>query len=256
MPRQQQPDLLRLEYYKALLPFVHAITGAFGGVRAEVLALYVADRRAHGIMDASRGDDMKRLITKAERMAEDDFTLRRLEETARRFGQRVSGFQREQLDIQVRAALSVPLRMVEVSTVAKLEGFAAENASLIRGLSQRYFDRIREDVLEAFENGTHPNDLAELFEERDGMAERDARRIARDQIGKLNASFNQERQEQLGVTGYIWRTMNDNRVRDEHRDRDGRHYSWSNAPHDGHPGQAIQCRCYAEPDLTPILDEL
>ncbi len=110
--------------------------------------------------------------------------------------------------------------------------------------------------MEAFEQGTHPNDLAEMFEERDGMTERDARRIARDQIGKLNADFNEARQTDLGVVSYFWRTMNDNRVRHDHRDRDGREYRWSNPPEDGHPGRPINCRCYAEPNFAPVLEGL
>ena len=128
-----------------------------------------------------------------------------------------------------------------------------ENVSLITSLHERYFDRVEKDVREAFARGTHPNDLAELFVDRDGMAERDARRIARDQIGKLSGQLNEERQKAIGLTSYIWRTANDARVRKDHQDRDGQEFKWSNPPFDGHPGQPINCRCFSEPVFTPLL---
>ena len=255
MPRQQQPDLLRLEYYKALLPFVRGFL-LTAEDRSAILRMLSVERRNEGRMDAPMRPDASLMIDRFERIAEDDLGRKRIEETARRFGERVSGFQREQLDKQARASLGIPLRMVEAPVVARLEGFAAENAALIKDVSQRYFDRIRGDVMEAFERGTHPSELAEMLEERDGMAERDVRRIARDQIGKLNGQFNEERQTQLGVTSYIWRTANDKRVRDEHRTREGRTYKWASPPAEGHPGEPVQCRCYAEPVFDDILEGL
>ena len=45
-----------------------------------------------------------------------------------------------------------------------------------------YFDRLRLDVVDAFEGGTHPNTLAEDFADRYEMSENDARRLARTSI--------------------------------------------------------------------------
>ena len=85
------------------------------------------------------------------------------------------------------------------------------------------------------------------------MSENDAMRIARDQIGKLNAQVNQDRQEAIGLTGYIWRTMNDDRVRDEHAMLEGEAFTWDDPPEDGPPGDACLCRCFGEPDFSPII---
>jgi SPP1 gp7 family putative phage head morphogenesis protein len=98
-----------------------------------------------------------------------------------------------------------------------------------------------------------------MLEERMGVAESRANLIARDQVGKLFGQLNEKRQTELGVTGYVWRTVHDNRVRELHEDRDGQHFDWNDPPEetpdDGHPGTPIQCRCYAEPDLTEIFGE-
>ncbi len=50
-----------------------------------------------------------------------------------------------------------------------------------------------------------------------------------------------------GATGfYIWRTVQDNRVRKTHVEREGHVFSWEIEPLGGHPGQDNHCRCWAE----------
>ncbi len=265
MPPQKQPDGLRREYLTALMPFVNTVTSEFNKVRGEVLALLEQERREQGHKtDASNKQKAKDLINKAAVRAAAAWKPRELYNAAARYAKRTNDFQKEQLGRQVQAAMSVSLAAIEPSITVKIEEFAARNVDLIKTVPDRYFDRIRLDVEEAFDSGMHPSTLADIFEERDGMAEGDARRIARDQIGKLNGQLNQERQERMGVTGYTWRTMNDERVRDAHDELDGEHYEWDDPPmgggtgpdEEGHPGSGIQCRCYAEPDFGPILDDL
>jgi SPP1 gp7 family putative phage head morphogenesis protein len=67
---------------------------------------------------------------------------------------------------------------------------------------------------------------------------------------------NRARQTELGVKQYTWRTSLDERVRPEHQEREGEVFSWAKPPKDGHPGQPINCRCTADPDLSAILDDL
>ena len=56
------------------------------------------------------------------------------------------------------------------------------------------------------------------------------RRITRDQTNKMTGQLNQIRQGQLGIKEFIWQTVKDERVRDEHVERDGVTYSWSSPP--------------------------
>jgi len=46
---------------------------------------------------------------------------------------------------------------------------------------------------------------------------------------------------------YIWRTMEDEKVRDSHAVREGKVYNWNLPPEGGHPGEDHNCRCWAEP---------
>lgn len=62
--------------------------------------------------------------------------------------------------------------------------------------------------------------------------------------------INQLRQQDLGIERYIWRSQDDAKVRDSHAEYDDQVFRWDESPAGGHPGQAHNCRCYAEP-ITP-----
>ena len=46
---------------------------------------------------------------------------------------------------------------------------------------------------------------------------------------------------------YIWHTMGDDKVRSEHAARNGQIFDFDNPPEGGNPGDAPNCRCWAEP---------
>lgn len=257
VPRQQQPDAIRLEYFKAIMSVaVGPVVSAFRGIYSEILQLLIAERRQQGKVDVARSKEAVDLIDRAAAHAIRQIQPRELFELGEKFGKRTSEFNRQQLDRQLRSAIGVSLSTIEKPTRDLIPMFAAANVELIKTIPDRYHDRIKRDVMEAFETGTHPETLAERFVELEDISENDARRIARDQIGKLNGQFNEQRQTAIGVTSYIWRTAHDRRVRDEHVNRDGRKFDWSDPPEGGHPGEPIQCRCFAEPVLDDILSDL
>ena len=61
--------------------------------------------------------------------------------------------------------------------------------------------------------------------------------------------INERRQRDLGVTHYIWRSVDDPKVRTAHAERDDRLLSWDDRFSDGHPGHGFNCRCTAEPAI-------
>ena len=61
--------------------------------------------------------------------------------------------------------------------------------------------------------------------------------------------INERRQRDLGVTHYIWRSVDDPKVRTAHAERDDRLFSWDDRFSDGHPGHGDNCRCTAEPAI-------
>lgn len=113
-----------------------------------------------------------------------------------------------------------------------------------------------------------------------------AKLIARDQTKKLNSNLNQARQQSIGITVYIWKTVKDERVvgkpgglypqgnkaHGNHYMMEGLYCRWDDSlvysedkgktwkkrraeMPQTHPGQDIQCRCHAAPviDIDQIL---
>lgn len=68
--------------------------------------------------------------------------------------------------------------------------------------------------------------------------------IARNETGNLYAQEVKDLLIENEMDYYIWRTMSDGRVRDSHRERDGKIFSINDSPL---PGEEFNCRCWAEP---------
>ncbi len=138
-------------------------------------------------------------------------------------------------------------------SAAKRDRWAAANARLIRGMAEDHLDRVAEAAEDAIRHGSRAEVVATRLRETTGIAARKAKLIARDQIASLQGQVTQARQTRLGVERYTWRSVGDSRVRTAHQLRDGEIFSWDRPPPDGHPGQPINCRCYAEPVLSDVL---
>ena len=130
----------------------------------------------------------------------------------------------------------------------------AANIALINSIPQQYLDRVEQAVMASLQAGTLNATLADDLLKIEGITKNRAKLIARDQLGKINSRLSQLRQQSLGITHYYWSTSLDERVRDKHRRWEGDLIAWDNPPPDGHPGQAIQCRCTAIPDLDFLME--
>jgi SPP1 gp7 family putative phage head morphogenesis protein len=179
-----------------------------------------------------------------------------LEERIRDFGRRTAIYQGSQLQKQIRSQLSVEVPLRDRAIGPKLADWTTENVALIKSLPSETFDRIERIVLAGVNDGRRWEDMADEIEKRFDVARGRAQLIARDQVGKFYGAVNKARQGELGITQYRWRTSLDERVRPDHVAREGKLFSWDDPPEDGAPGQPINCRCTAEPDLSVLLDDL
>ncbi len=76
---------------------------------------------------------------------------------------------------------------------------------------------------------------------------------ASDQATSSLGQLAKVQQEEVGIKGYIWRTARDSKVRDSHRELEGKYFLWSKGAQmpDGrwvHPGGDYNCRCVAVPE--------
>lgn len=179
-----------------------------------------------------------------------------LDRMAREVGNQVAAWNRGQVDRQMRSGIGVGLPTLEPSVLTAVRAFAADNASLIESLGARTVRDVERVVFNGFRRGLRFETIAQQIQERRSVSRSRAELIARDQVASLNAELTQLRQVSMGVTRYRWRTVGDERVRDEHEEREGEIFEWSDPPEDGHPGEPINCRCSAEPVLEDVLAQL
>lgn len=156
-------------------------------------------------------------------------------------------FNLRQIDRNFRVAFGGDYSRFEPWLTDELRGFVKGNVSLMTSISEEYFTKVEGVVLRGAQSGRLAKNIAQDIQGQFGIAERRAAVIARDQVSSFNGNLTQLRQANAGIEKYRWQTSGDNRVRDEHESRDGKIFSWKDPPSDGHPGQAIMCRCVAIP---------
>lgn len=113
---------------------------------------------------------------------------------------------------------------------------------------------LEEAVLKAVQEGHHWEYIADQMAAPGTKMRARWELIARDQVAKLNSKITRSMHEKAGITSFIWKSANDQRVRKRHREVNGQEFTWAaGAPNvgfygtNGWPGQAGQCRCTARP---------
>lgn len=158
-----------------------------------------------------------------------------------------------ELNKVTRSALDVDVFQAEPFLTEQIENYAAQNVSLISKVDETVLSEMEEIVLRGARQGLQAKEISAKIRSRFKIARSRSDLIARDQISKLNGQLSKLRQTNLGVSRYVWRTSLDERVRAEHSARNGMIFEWDAPPSDGHPGEAINCRCYAEPVLEDLI---
>jgi SPP1 gp7 family putative phage head morphogenesis protein len=255
-PRPVHPMRIEEEYAGAILRLVHRSGDVYAELRSampRLLSHAAADFARH---DAGELDIARRLLNEAKdklgRVVSPDDAAK----LAALYGNRTSIAQRTQLAKELKASLGVDVSIDESRTRSLMQLFTAENAQQIGSIPVRQHEDIANLTMRAFTKRMSPETFAEEIRKIADVSEGKARQIARDQIGTLNGQLTEQRQRDLGIVAYFWRTRRDQFVRPEHRRREGVRFEWDNPPKDGHPGIPFGCRCAAESDLSGVLEAI
>lgn len=255
LPRAARPDRqadrYAAELLKLLKPLRKAMTAALLPIIKDATAN--ASKLATDAKKKSAGQVIDDLVRQWEKANSREKTAKLAELTANS----VSDFQVNQLERQLSAAfkdqISVNVFGEEPWLDAAIGEFTSENVSLIRSVPRKTAQEIETLIAQEVADGTRWETIAGKISQRFDVGESRAKLIARDQVGKFYGDLNRTRQSDLGITRFIWRTMRDNRVREEHAGYDGNSYEWSDPP-EGGPGEPVNCRCYADPDIESALE--
>ena len=171
---------------------------------------------------------------------------------------------RKLVDGSIGAQISEPFYVETMQDM--LDKWVGESVSYIGSLPREYLSKVHEIIIWGYTTHQPKVNVYRRLEKITGATKSQARMIARDQLGTLNCRMTRYEHESLGVTKYIWVTRRDSKVRDCHRERNGKVFDWNNPPAEWyptiskgiiytgrycHPGEAYSCRCTAK----PVFDE-
>ena len=216
----------------------------------EWLASYV-EAEAIPVADNARDDLAKRILRQALRIA-------RVAAQQTRILLLASGLSAEDLVERLGIARG-KVRAIDIAPDATMQAlmtrWAAEGVERIVTLPRSATVGLDRAVAQWLRDGGRTEDLAPMLQHRLGIGVRHASLIARDQGNKLSSRVENHLLQSAGVNQYRWRTMRDQRVRDEHDHLEGQVFDMAGPGAPGadtgggpaHPGEAINCRCYREP---------
>jgi SPP1 gp7 family putative phage head morphogenesis protein len=264
VPPARQPSAPRIAYLRGLLQMVDEV---HAHVRRELLPAVRPIIEAH---NALRPDAMelrldatgRRTAAEIERIRKDLERVipeRRIALLAEQNALRVAEHSRKELNRQVRTVANIDVYADPTVLAEHIETFVEDNVRMVKGLMSGELDALEGIVLRGARAGLRYEEIADDIVEKFGTTKRRAALIARDQVTSLNAELTRIRQEQVGIEQYTWSTVKDERVRKSHRALEGTTQRWDSPPTvDGekaHPGQPINCRCQAIPDVDAVLRE-
>ena len=258
VPRQRIPRTLQARYYSKiyrllkpardlvkakLFPVLPSIATSAGLVPGRADAAAWLDR-----LDRTMGEVQEAY---GQLVTDDD-----VETVAAELPVMVERWQRAEGNKVFRSLIGIDVFESTEGLAEVMEVATRENVALIKSISTEYFGEIEKIVMRNVRAGVRAENFASEVEAASrGQWKKGINRaklIARDQTNKAYGDINRVRQTQMGVTSYIWRTSQDERVRESHLDLEGLSFTWEKGSDEGHPGQPIQCRCTAEPDLSHL----
>lgn len=253
VPRQLPPRAIERAFASELIRIVRLVQASLDPLISElpILVDRVTQERRFDAGEGRRVQEIMRAIRESLQTQLSETELIRI---AAAFADRASAFNKKQLERQIKAALGIDILTIDAKIPALLDAFVSENVPLIRDLPAKLLGDVERTVTRAFTTGKNTSDLMDEIQNLLKISRNRARVIARDQIGKLNGQLNRTRQQEIGVSRFIWRTARDERVRDEHEELEGKEFSYDDPPSEGFPGEPIQCRCYPEPVFDTIRE--
>ena len=135
-----------------------------------------------------------------------------------------------------------------------VDDWITENVMLVKSVPSDSLSELEKIVMEGWHNSRSTKAIMKDIQKTFKTSKSKAKLLAIDQTSKLNAKLTQYQQTDAGCEEYIWSSSGDARVRDRHRELDGKTFRWDKPPivdertgRRAHPGEDYQCRCVAIP---------
>jgi SPP1 gp7 family putative phage head morphogenesis protein len=262
---------IREHFEKLVLPYLEQIS-----LSAQAEGLF--------IKKDSWDDQLEQLMTSFNLSLSREMDINRTKITIQLIGASVNKQNSEELQRIIKQMFNIDIRNYEPWLKSSLSSFLKEGISLVKDLSAKtekdLFTLIQKDIKQGKRVETIKKEILTGTDLKAGYfnsVKTRAELVARDQVGKLNGQLSRLRQKDIGITLYIWRTSDDERVRESHRVLADKVCSWADpsvyadtiedaidekwkqrssiGAFIGDPGEDYQCRCNGEPVFDTILEK-
>jgi SPP1 gp7 family putative phage head morphogenesis protein len=153
--------------------------------------------------------------------------------------------------------LSINVKDLSAETKDTLKASASQAASYIRSIQADYLDQASGFTYRSITQGEGLKDLIPQLQILSGKTLRNARLLALDQTRKTNATLDEARMRQNGITKFRWNHSSAGKTqRQTHVEFDGQIYDLNDPPYDRDakqkvmPAQLPYCRCFK----TPVIE--
>jgi len=284
VPKVKSVKPLEMEYTKLVGSLVDQIRKLFEQMVVPYLNQISSSAQAEGLMVKDSWDDqLEQLMTSFNLSLSQGQDLNHTKATIQHIGAQVNNQNSAEIQRVVKQMFNIDMRSYEPWLKSTMSSFLKEGVSMVKDLSVKtekdLFTLIQRDNKQGKRVETIKKEILSGTNLKSGYFDTvkiRAELIARDQVGKLNGQLNRMRQKDMGGSLYIWRTTEDERVRQSHAVLDGKYCSWEDSTvyadtleeamngkwksrnsiggYIGEPGEDYQCRCYAEMVFETILE--
>lgn len=264
VPRPLGLVTLEQSYFRDLNQLIIRLQNIINEELSKTLAQALGQAEARltfdtGSVEIERSLDIARVQFLKERSDENINTL------TLSHGLAINNRNKENFRRTFKAVMGVDVFASEPWIQDEIAAFMRENASFIKSITDEHLADVEQIVFRNVKAGNAPSVIASELRDAFNLTQNRARLIARDQTGKFHSRLTRLRYEGAGLNRYIWRTLGDSRVRDDHEDLEGTVQEFSKPPitvktgkragQRNNPGEDIQCRCYPEPIFEDLLKE-
>lgn len=247
----RHPVRIEQQYAKILREVIDGINAELKGRIAEEIKAEFAARQ-----DGYRADDLSAILRAIRSLAAGNLPGLSF---VRSIGDSVRSAIDGNWQKAINQAIGVNVALPGTDMSTNIDAWAEENTALITNLAQSYLSKVTTAVNSGFRDGLSWRDISKNIHAETGVAKRRADLIARDQVATMNMQVTKQRASDLDIKQFVWRTMEDQRVRGNpsgrypkanpsHYAHNGKTYNWSDGAgaRDSFPGSGINCRCYAQ----------
>lgn len=152
-----------------------------------------------------------------------------------------------------KPVLEIAPKMTEFQKSEIAKNYTNNLEYYIRKWTDQEIVKLREDIQPLVMAGYRTDSLEKIISRHKGVSERKAKFLARQETRLLVAEYTKNRMKQAGISRFRWHTVLDGRERPEHKALNGQIFAFDELPiidartgEKGMPGQAFNCRCWAE----------